>query len=139
MGFEGTWGGRGWARSIARPWVPFSSPLTHCVYLLPCFSDLAGSKMFLPVRPVYDHKYHSTSYRIDFLLIYKVYIRPHLEFCIQAWSSHLVKDVKLLERIQNLQQVWCLDFRQENPTNCGTKAANVLGIFFSRQTLMRIH
>ena len=28
---------------------------------------------------------------------------------------------------------------QEKPTNCGTKAADELGNFFSRETLMRIH
>jgi len=38
--------------------------------------------------------------RKDFILIYKTYIRPHLEFCIQAWSPHLVKDVEILERTQ---------------------------------------
>jgi ribonuclease P/MRP protein subunit RPP40 len=36
----------------------------------------------------------------DFLLIYKTYIRPHLEYCVQAWSPHLVKDVQCLERVQ---------------------------------------
>ena len=30
----------------------------------------------------------------DFLLIYKTYIRPHLEYCVQTWSPHLVKDVR---------------------------------------------
>lgn len=36
----------------------------------------------------------------DFNLIYKTYIRPHVEFCIQAWSPHLVKDIQLLENVQ---------------------------------------
>jgi ribonuclease P/MRP protein subunit RPP40 len=36
----------------------------------------------------------------DFILIYKTYIRSHLEYCIQAWSPHLVKDIKILERVQ---------------------------------------
>ena len=36
----------------------------------------------------------------DFNIIYRLYIRPHLEHCIQAWSPHLVKDVETLERIQ---------------------------------------
>jgi len=36
----------------------------------------------------------------DFRLIYKVYIRPHLEFCIQAWSPHFVKDMVVLENVQ---------------------------------------
>jgi len=36
----------------------------------------------------------------DFRLIYKVYIRPHLEFCIQAWSPHFVKNMEVLENVQ---------------------------------------
>jgi len=36
----------------------------------------------------------------DFRLIYKVYIRSHLEFCIQAWSPHFVKDMEVLENVQ---------------------------------------
>jgi len=31
----------------------------------------------------------------DFLVIYKTYIRPHLEYCIQAWSPHLIKDIQV--------------------------------------------
>ena len=36
----------------------------------------------------------------DFLLIYKTYIRPHLEYCVQAWSPYLEKDMDMLERVQ---------------------------------------
>ena len=36
----------------------------------------------------------------DFRLIYKTYIRPHLEFCIQAWSPHFVKDIQVLENVE---------------------------------------
>jgi len=36
----------------------------------------------------------------DVLLIYKTYIRPRLEFCIQSWSPHLTKDIETLERVQ---------------------------------------
>ena len=36
----------------------------------------------------------------DFLVIYKAYIRPHLEYAIQAWSPHLRKDIDSLEKIQ---------------------------------------
>ena len=42
--------GRGWAHSVAHPWVPIISPLTHMVYLIPFFSHLAGSKS-VSVRP----------------------------------------------------------------------------------------
>ena len=36
----------------------------------------------------------------DFHIIYNTYICPHLEYCIQAWSSHLVKDIDILENVQ---------------------------------------
>jgi len=36
----------------------------------------------------------------DFMVIYKSYIRPHLVYCVQAWSPHLVKDKDCLEQIQ---------------------------------------
>ena len=36
----------------------------------------------------------------DFRLIYKTYIRPHLEFCVQACSPHFSKDIDVLERVQ---------------------------------------
>ena len=36
----------------------------------------------------------------DFRLIYKTHIRPHLEFCTQAWSPHYIKDTEVLENVQ---------------------------------------
>jgi len=36
----------------------------------------------------------------DFLLIYKTYIRPHVEYCVQAWSPYLKKDIECLEKVQ---------------------------------------
>jgi len=38
----------------------------------------------------------------DILLqLYKSLVRPHLEYCISAWSPHYNKDKQLLERIQH--------------------------------------
>ena len=40
--------------------------------------------------------------RVDILLsLYKSLVRPHLEYCIPAWSPHYVKDKELIERIQH--------------------------------------
>ena len=36
----------------------------------------------------------------DFSILYKGYIRPHLEYAVQAWSPHLRKDIDCLERVQ---------------------------------------
>jgi ribonucleases P/MRP protein subunit RPP40 len=36
----------------------------------------------------------------SFLLVYKTYIRPHMEFCVQAWAPFLKKDIECLESVQ---------------------------------------
>ena len=35
-----------------------------------------------------------------FCIIYTSYIRPHLEYCIQAWSPYYAKYILLLEKVQ---------------------------------------
>ena len=32
--------------------------------------------------------------------LYKTLVRPHLEYCMSAWSPHYAKDKELLEKVQ---------------------------------------
>jgi len=34
------------------------------------------------------------------IFLYKMYVRPHLEYYIQVWSPYLAKDIDLLEKVQ---------------------------------------
>jgi len=36
----------------------------------------------------------------DFLLMYKSFIRPHLEYCVQSLNPHLLIDEEVLEKLQ---------------------------------------
>ena len=38
--------------------------------------------------------------RVIMLPLYKSMVRPHLDYCIQAWKPHLRKDVDKLEKVQ---------------------------------------
>ena len=42
----------------------------------------------------------STETKNTFLQLYKVYVRPHLEYCIQAWSPYHQADKDKLEKVQ---------------------------------------
>ena len=33
--------------------------------------------------------------------LFKVFVRPHLEYAVQAWSPYLAKDIEILERFKN--------------------------------------
>src|SRR5688572_30012790 len=34
------------------------------------------------------------------LRLYKSLVRPHMDYCIQAWRPHLKKDIEILKKVQ---------------------------------------
>ena len=38
--------------------------------------------------------------RVTFVKLYKQYVRPHLEYAVQAWCPYTIGDINLLERVQ---------------------------------------
>ena len=38
--------------------------------------------------------------RETFNIVYNTYIRPHIEYCVQAWSPYDAKDILMLEKVQ---------------------------------------
>ena len=50
--------------------------------------------------------YRSIKFKTKDIIIclYKSLVRPHLEYCVQAWRPHLVKDIAKLESVHSVEQ-----------------------------------
>ena len=56
-----------------------------------------GNQVLGMIRRNITYRYKE---KILIIPLYKAIVRPHLEYCIQAWNPHLRKDVDMLEKIQ---------------------------------------
>ena len=69
-------------------------------------SDLKVSRQCLnavskanKVLGMVSRQFHNLD-KTSFLILYKGFIRPHLEYAIQAWSPYLKKYIEYLEKVQ---------------------------------------
>ena len=53
----------------------------------------------MPVLRIVNRSFRGLD-KDDFLVIYKTFIRPHLEYCVQSWNPHFSKDEEVLEKVQ---------------------------------------
>ena len=61
-----------------------------------CFKAAAkGNQVLGMIRRTFTNR--SMSIMIP---LYKSLVRPHLDYCVQAWRPHLLKDIKVLEKVQ---------------------------------------
>ena len=50
--------------------------------------------------------------RETFNIVYNTYIRPHLEYCVQAWSPYYAKSILMLEKVQRRATKMVIGFKE---------------------------
>ena len=64
---------------------------------MPTFIEIGGVTRKPLVDLTWNDPYKEKSLIVP---LYKAIVRPHLDYCIQAWSPYLRKDIDMLEKIQ---------------------------------------
>ena len=54
--------------------------------------------------------------RETFNIVYNTYIRPHLEYCVQAWSPYYAKYILMLEKVQRRATKLVIGLKEFNTT-----------------------
>ena len=87
-----------------------------------------------PTKPCRSWERRSFKYltKESFLLLYKSLIRPHLEYCVPAWSPYLIKDIDLLEKIQHRATKLVSDISSLPYTDC-LRCLGIYSLFCRRQ------
>ena len=72
-------------------WVTSSlKPSLHCVKAAAKATKILG--MLKRTFPVMSKEL--------FLFLYRIYVRPQLEYCVQLWSPYLARDIDAIEKVQ---------------------------------------
>ena len=77
-----------------------------------------GNQVLVMIRRNITYKENSLT-----VPLYNAIVRPHLEYCIQAWKPHLMKDIDMLEKIKRRATKLIPGLRdlryEERLTKCG--------------------
>ena len=73
--------------------VVISDDLGWAEHIKTCVSK--ANRMIGIIRRTFSHINQDM-----FLVLYKTFIRPHLEYCPEVWNPYLVKDINSLEKVQ---------------------------------------
>ena len=57
-----------------------------------------ANKVSSVIKRTYVHKSQS-----NIMYLYKSLVRPHLEYCCQAWRPHLHKDIDYIKKVQRME------------------------------------
>ena len=63
------------------------------------------------------------------VFLYKMYVQPHLEYCVQVWNPYVAKDIDVIEKVPPIVIKAYLNCRMET----GSKNLDLYSLYCRRQ------